>query len=266
MNIEQYRALKAQQEQQQAQQIEQPVVEPKQVEEPKPTEKPVAEEPKSTDTKEDVKLPEKIEIPSIGEVTIDELKNGYLRQSDYTRKTQELSRKSKEVEQAVQLYEQLRQNPQIAQQMFNPQNLPPSLDPTQAKIMELENKLYDMMLEREIEVLQNKYPDFEVREVLETAHTKKMTDLEDVYLLLKAQKTTENSPLDVNKLKEDIRRELLKELEAEKDSVQSIISSNDAGQIVQDNTPKLSEAEKRVARMMKLSESDYIKWRDAGRK
>ena len=172
MNIEQYRALKAQEEASKAQQqVEQPTTPP--VEETKP----VTEETKPITVEIDGK-----------EVTIEELKNGYLRQADYTRKTQQLANQRREFEDAVKLYEHLKSNPEILQQLQQVIDVPRTLDPTQAKVIELEQKVYDMMLEREIEILQNKYPDFEVREVLEMASQKQLTNLEDAYHLVKSSK------------------------------------------------------------------------------
>lgn len=46
------------------------------------------------------------------QVTVDELKNGYLRQDDYTRKTQELSKLRGESENAIVLWEALQEKPQ----------------------------------------------------------------------------------------------------------------------------------------------------------
>lgn len=257
MNLDQYRALKAQEAQESAQAPTQPA--------------PIVEQPKSDanpiETKPDVEtpVPEKINIEGIGEVSIDELKNGYLRQSDYTRKTQDVSRRAKEVEEAVAIYEQLKANPQVTEQLFGKGRMPANLDPTQSKLVEVENKLFDIMLEREIESLQSKYPDFEARTVLEIAQKKKMTNLEDAYLLAKSYKQT-NQPTNSEDYKKKLREEILKEIEQERNATHSIISSGDGGAVVKDNSPNLSEAERKVASRMKMSDAEYVKWRDAGRK
>lgn len=264
MNIEQYRALKAQES------APTPTPTVTQQTEPTPTltQTPAQTETKPIETKpvEETKpaLPDKINIEGVGEVTLDELQKGYLRQADYTRKTQEVSRKSKEVEEAVKVYEQLKTNPQLTQQVFQGQ-APKSLDPVQSKVVELENKIYDMMLEREIETLQGKYDDFEIKEVLEIAQAKNILNLEDAYLLSKSQKQSTQKPQDLEEVKKQLRQELLKELEQERKATQTIISSSDGVAVVQDNSPKLSEAERKVAGMMKMSDAEYAKWRDAGR-
>lgn len=269
MNIEQYRELKAR-EAQVSSTPEPTPTSPVEVQttfvetptETTPTSTPTESTPQNTPPT--TPITDKIMIDGIGEVTVDELKNGYLRQSDYTKKTQEISRKSKEVDEAVVLYEHLKKNPQLAGQLLQTNELPPNLDPTQLKVTQLEEKLYDMMLEKEIDSLSSRYSDFDVREVLELAHNKNITNLEDAYHLAKSYKATQQ-PVDIEKLKEQIRKDTIAELEQERKSTQSIITSNGTTQIVQDNSPKLSDAERKVAKMMRLSDDDYIKWRDVTR-
>jgi len=249
MNIEQYRALKAQEEASKAQQqVEQPTTPP--VEETKP----VTEETKPITVEIDGK-----------EVTIEELKNGYLRQADYTRKTQQLANQRRELEDAVKLYEHLKSNPEILQQLQQVIDVPRTLDPTQAKVIELEQKVYDMMLEREIEILQNKYPDFEVREVLEMASQKQLTNLEDAYHLVKSSKGGTQQTLDVEKLKEELRKEILKEIESNVET-SSIITPNGGGVVEAPDTPTLSQSEIKVATSMGMTPAEYAAWRDFGKK
>lgn len=254
MNIEQYRALKAQEETQEDSTIvEQPVTETKPVEEVIET-KPV----------------EEVEVVTVeinGEqLTLDELRNGYLRQSDYTKKTQDLSKQRNETQEAIAFYEYLKNNPQIAQQIkTNGGVVPERIDPSLSKVKELEDKMYDMMLDREIETLQGKYKDFDVREVLNTASEKGITNLEDAYHLSKSKKPTNNN-VDVDTLKEQIRKELLQEIQQEKDSTQTIISTNTEVIKTNPNLPTITEAEIKIAKHMKMKPEDYIKWRDVDKK
>lgn len=249
MNIEQYRALKAQEETSKAQpQVEQPTTPP--VVETQPT----VEETKPITVEIDGK-----------EVTIEELKNGYLRQADYTRKTQQLANQRKEVEDAVKLHEHLKNNPEILQQLQQVTDVPRTLDPTQAKVIELEQKVYDMMLEREIEILQNKYPDFEVMEVLEMASQKQLTNLEDAYHLVKSSKGGVQQTFDVEKIKEELRKELLKEIESNVET-SSIITPNGGGVVETPDTPTLSQSEIKVAASMGMTPTEYAVWRDVDKK
>ena len=249
MNIEQYRALKAQEEASKAQpQVEQPTTPP--VVETQPT----VEETKPITVEIDGK-----------EVAIEELKNGYLRQADYTRKTQQLANQRKEVEDAVKLHEHLKNNPEILQQLQQVTDVPRTLDPTQAKVIELEQKVYDMMLEREIEILQNKYPDFEVMEVLEMASQKQLTNLEDAYHLVKSSKGGVQQTFDVEKIKEELRKELLKEIESNVET-SSIITPNGGGVVETPDTPTLSQSEIKVAASMGMTPTEYAVWRDVDKK
>lgn len=234
----------------------------------------IKEENKINDNKEEptaeTKTPEKVMIDGIGEVPFDELTKGYLRQSDYTRKAQELAKQNKDAKEALELYNNLKNNPQVVEQLKQVTNVPASVDPATSKIMELEGRIYDLMLQNEIDKLQNKYSDFEVREVLQTAHDKKIVDLEDAYLLNKSKKTPQQQPVDVEVLKKQLREELLKEMEREKDT-SSIISTNDqVNPIKEVNTPKISPAEENVAKKMfrnvKNPIAEYIKWRDGGQR
>ena len=242
MNIEQYRALKLEQE-------NQPKVEETQVQ---TVEQPI------TETKPEVVEPIKVEIDG-KEVTIDELKNGYLRQADYTKKTQEVSQQRKESEEAIRFYEYLKQNPEAAEALNNTVGVPAQLDPTQSKVIELEQKMFDMMLERDIDMLTAKYDDFEVREVLELASQKGITNLEDAYKLVKSSK---GSP-DNESLKEQLRKELLIEMEQEGISTKSIISDKITQQVAPSSEVTLTPGEVKVAKGMGMSVQDYVTWRDA---
>lgn len=243
MNIEQYRALKLEQENQ-----------PKAEETPTPT---VAETTPETKPTEVEPEPIKVEIDG-KEVTIDELKNGYLRQSDYTKKTQEVARTRKETEEAVKFYEYLKQNPEAVQALQQTTTVPANLDPAQSKVIELEQKMYDMMLEQEIDKLSNKYEDFEVREVLEMARDKQLTNLEDAYKLVKSSKGLPSK----DDLKEQLRVEILKEMKDEGISTKTIINDTSTQPVAPTDTVVLSPQEVKIAKGMGMSIQDYVQWRD----
>lgn len=258
MNIEQYREIKAQEEIEKASQAS-----------VDPTLTPSA----SVDNTENIEqttpnipvvpaIPEKVTIDGVGEVSFDELKNGYLRQSDYTKKTTEVAKQKKEVEEAVTLYNYLKQNPQISQQIVDKGGFP-AFDPVQDRIKEMEEKLYDMQLQSEIEQLQHKYPDFEIRTVLETAQSKNITNLEDAYILSKGAVLNQpkDSGVNVEEIEKQLREKIMAELAIEMKGTQTIITSNSTPVEI-NNTPTLNSSEKRVAQMMGLSDSEYVKYRD----
>ena len=243
MNLDEFRALKAQEESQKTEETQ------------------VAKEEVKTEpiqTEEVIETnPNEIEIDGIGKVEINELKNGYLRQSDYTKKTQEVSKLRKEAEEAMKIAEFVKSNPQLAQSIgVEPVN------PFMNKISELEEQLYDMKLEKEIETLTNKYSDFEVLEVLQVAHDKGLTNLEDAYKIVKSNKPITQPSVNIDEIREQIKNELLKEFGVDENTkIKTVISSGANAQIT-NNAPSISEAETKVARFMKLTPEEYIKWRD----
>lgn len=243
MNLDEFRALKAQEESQKTEETQ------------------VAKEEVKTEpiqTEEVIETnPNEIEIDGIGKVEINELKNGYLRQSDYTKKTQEVSKLRKEAEEAMKIADFVKSNPQLAQSIgVEPVN------PFMNKISELEEQLYDMKLEKEIETLTNKYSDFEVLEVLQVAHDKGLTNLEDAYKIVKSNKPVTQPSVNIDEIREQIKNELLKEFGVDENTkIKTVISSGANAQIT-NNAPSISEAEAKVARFMKLTPEEYIKWRD----
>lgn len=232
---------------------------------PKPSETP-SKPPENQTEQTQTKIPETIHLEGIGEITIDELRKGYLRNKDYTQKTQEVSRQRKEAEEAIEFVKQIKENPEVLQQMASGQ-APQQFDPLIQKILELEASIYDMKIEKEIDYLQNKYDDFDVREVLEIAHSKKILNLEDAYLLSKSAKNpSSNTNINIEELKQQIRKEVLKELEADAETTRTIITPGNDGAVYEDNTPKLTDKEKKVAKHMfkdsKNPYAEYAKWKN----
>ena len=62
------------------------------------------------DSKPSLDLDAVVELPNVGEVTLRELMDGYLRQSDYTQKTQTLADQRKDMDRAVKLYDLMRED------------------------------------------------------------------------------------------------------------------------------------------------------------
>lgn len=262
MNIDEYRALKAQVQQEN---VTQPTEQPPNPTPPETPPKP-PENPNPNHEEKPNNIPNTIHIDGIGEITVDELRKGYLRNKDYTQKTQEVSKQRKEAEEAIQFLQQIKENPQILQEIANGKP-PQNFDPLIQKILELEATIYDMKVDKEIETLQRKYEDFDVREAIEIAQSKKLSNLEDAYLLSKSAKTPSNTP-NVDELKQQIRKEVLQELEADANVTRTIIAPSNDGTVYEDKTPKLSEEEKKVARNMFRKSKDpyaeYAKWKNAG--
>ena len=276
MNIDQYRAMKAQEaeqanskveEQPNAQAVESPTtpVQPSVQETPQiePTQQSGGDAETTQGTSSENKPTELSFVEIDGQqVSIDELKNGYLRQSDYTRKTQELAQQRRDVEQANEFLERLKQNPELAQQL--------GYDPQQAEIERIQQQNSDLLLERELMELSTKYDDFDEQAVLQVAFDRHIDNLEDAYLLYKqlnpvsqqqAETVQAQQPvLDVEAIKAELRAELLKELNANQDT-STLITSNGGSAPTTPQAPQLSEAELKVARNMGMTPEEYARWR-----
>lgn len=234
-----------------------------------PVEQPTQKEEVIEEVEEEVEdKPEEKFIEVDGEkISIDELSKSYLRQSDYTRKTQELAREKEEIKEALAFYNEVKNNPDAVNSLRDNVKIPRKVDPNQRAIIELEEQLYDMQLDNEINLMQSKYEDFEVRDVLEFAAEKKMTNLEDAYFLLKARgshgKDTAKEPSvkDIESMRDEIKKEIMEELKSV--STGSIISSKRTDNVESTNEVKLSDSELKVAQGMGLSKQEYSKWRDA---
>ena len=136
------------------------------------------------------------------QVPLTEAIAGYQRQADYTRKTQELSQQREQFQFASALSAALENYPKAtiellsqhygisraqAQQMVQDAE-PEYLDPVEAKYRELDQRIASFeeyqsqqAIEREIQGLQSKYSDFDVKEVVTAALRMGTDNLEGVY-------------------------------------------------------------------------------------
>lgn len=287
MNIDQYRAMvEAEKAQADSNKEEQPVDANKDNEQPPETKTQEQNEANqgsgaSSEAKTEEK-PASSEVPDT--VTIDgeaytldqikEMKLGNMRTADYTKKTQELAAQRKELKQAEEVFNFLRANPHILEQMAQvaPNAPVKGLTPEAQRVAQVEQQMADIMLERDIARLQAQYPDFNVVDVLTVADQKQITNLEDAYFIARGSKGSvtppvtqekkeekKDAPLDLEAIKAQVKADLLKELETERNT-SSIISSQGSAP-TNNETPTLSAQEDRVRQMQGLSVEEYLKWR-----
>lgn len=137
-------------------------------------------------------------------IPLSEALAGYQRQADYTRKTQELSQQREQFQFASALQSALEANPAdtinllmdhygISRQaaaniVSQTESLDDDLDPVERRYRELDQRIASFedyqnqqQVEREIQGLQSKYSDFDVKEVVSAALRMNTTDLEGVY-------------------------------------------------------------------------------------
>ncbi len=227
------------------------------------------EPPAQTETKPEVK-PIVLDGQEITSEQIKEWKNGYLRQSDYTKKTQELAKSRRELEQAVQVYNAVAQNPQIAQALVQQV---PILDPQVARIQELEAQYYDKVVENEVATLSAKYPDFNVQEVMQLAVDRKLNSLEDAYFVNKALKQTASpassstppvtSTPPVAQATPDLVKQIVDMVKAELQpppDTSSLITNQGGNAPTNTNSPQLTPEQMKTATMFNMSPEEYAKW------
>jgi hypothetical protein len=138
------------------------------------------------------------------EVSLDELRDGYQRQSDYTRKTQELASERKRLQQAEAIVSSLEADPDgtltaladaFGVQMGSPKRQTSDdgygswddsePDPTEQRIAQLETKLAQQarlqrkqQVEKQVEGLKEQYGEFDSQELYQHALTHKIGNLE----------------------------------------------------------------------------------------
>ena len=247
MNIEEYKALKEQDTQ--------------------PTE--VKEEPVQTEVKTVVDEPiveKPITVEIDGkEVTIDELSKGYLRQSDYTKKTTDVSNQKKELADAKALYDMVQSNPTLRKQLESAggnENILEKTSGEHRRIATLESELANMKLDTVLSDLQNKYPDFNETKVINEAAKRGITDLEFIYKALR----DDNGPLvDKDALRAELKAELQTELGLSKAKVPpTIMNGKKSGGAPTANAdaPNITASEKRMAKSFGMTIEEYIRNRD----
>src|SRR6185312_5912568 len=203
--------------------------------------------------------PQTITINGV-EVPLSEVEQGYLRQSDYTKKTQELSRIKSQTEVANKYFEAIQSDPEFAESIATRFDLP-FVTKEQLENQELKDAYNTLLIERDINELKQKYDDVNVQEVLQVAYEQRFEQLEDAYIFAKAQKGATTTAPDINSIKERIRQELLSELQSNVDTSTVIGTGGNATQVRSD-VPELSAAEIRVAQNMGMTIPEYAKWKN----
>ena len=204
--------------------------------------------------------PTEFEIDGIGKVTakdIQEWRQGSLRQSDYTKKTQEVARQKEELKEAVEVYNYLKQNPQLVEHLKQADGVKADVidmaNPNTAMIKDLAYKQKAMETDLKLAELKSKYGNIDEIAILQKATELRTEDLEFVHKALRFDSTSGNDAV------AKAKAELQAELEQNRKMTGTTISTRQ-GQSVQQNTVSLSDDEKRVASGMGMSEAEYAKW------
>lgn len=155
-----------------------------------------------TESAEAIEAPEGALFEVDGEwITLDEARNGYQRQADYTRKTQEVAAERKRVEQMAALASALEQNPAatlaaLAESYGVGMGQPDlaeleAMDPVERQVAELQTQLQDIQRERQLAAVDREIADFstrhqgvDVEQVMAFAVSRQLPDLETAYRVL----------------------------------------------------------------------------------
>ncbi len=143
----------------------------------------------SEETAEESTEPEKFVVDG-EELTIEQLREyrqGFMRQSDYTRKTQEIARARQEHKEALELYEYLRANPEIAQRLQDEgDDVPQNTLKDDPRVAELDMKLRRMEVESALSLIKKETPEADDVAILNIA-TQKRISVEDAYEIWKGK-------------------------------------------------------------------------------
>lgn len=207
-----------------------------------------------------------LNLDGIGEVKLDDIKEwqkGYLRQSDYTRKTQELAKQREEVATAVEVFDYLRNNPNLVSQLKQLDTegtmntgVMNQTTPEAGMLKQLWYNQKSMEIDHQVDKLKRQYGDIDEVALFNKAAELKTDNLEYAYKII----AFDNKPLNEKDLVERAKSELRNELEQSKNATKTIVSSNSTQ--MQSQQTALSSAEKRVALGMGLTESEYSKWKN----
>lgn len=188
---------------------------------------------------------------------IKEWRKGSMRQSDYTRKTQEVAKQREQYKEAVELYEFLQSNPTYAQKLAEltaEEGKADKLPITDPRVAELDLRITTMQIERDLQDIKTTDPDCDEVELLTIANDRKMP-LKDAYTLWRGQ----NFDKLIQKKLANNSAQLTEQIRKGQQVTKTLVKEGDKP------TPPaeygLSAAEKKVADGMGLSYEEYAKWR-----
>lgn len=210
-------------------------------------------------------VPEEDEAPTSyiidgEEVSIDQIKewkNAGLRQSDYTRKTQELASERNRLKDAQTLYDYLKGNPNIVEALRQVETNPniqrtlPSAEKDALQKMQVE--LQTLKIDNQIKDLHNRYGDFDENKLFQTATERNIMDLEVVLQSMLYSQGTNKAAI------EEAKKQLREELEANKEGTKTTVKKGKPKS--QPKKAKYTQQEQRVAEGLGMTIEDYLKWR-----
>lgn len=185
---------------------------------------------------------------------IREYKKGYMRQSDYTKKTQAAAQEKRENAEAREVYDFLRANPEIAKRLAEEAPEQAAKAPTMMnpELQDINVKIQTMEIEKSIELLKMKDPEMDEIEVLQIANDLRVS-VDSAYETWRGRNFDKILEQRLKKQSESITQKI----KGNSEKTKSLI------------TPKakavglhgLSDAEVSFAAKMDMTPEEYAKWK-----
>ena len=207
-------------------------------------------------TNDDSGAPEFFEIDGekLSVDDIREYKKGFLRQSDYTRKTQEIAKLRREHQEAIELYNYLRGNPELVQKLLEEEPQAPAqnlaIDP---RLHELDLKVRTLEIEKTLGQIKRDFPEANEIEILQIA-TEKMIPVEDAFEMWKGK----NLDKIVDKKVKTQSNELIDNIKTKGERTKTLMKPTGKAP---DAKLGLSDAEISFARKVGMSPEEYKKYK-----
>lgn len=197
--------------------------------------------------------------------TIREWRRGNLRQSDYTKKTQELSRQRKEAEEALEIYNYLMANQELVKILVehdtgnNSKEVSSKLDPVQKQIQELQSQLRVKDIDAELSAITSKDKDVTDIELLEIANENRC-DIRQAYNLWRGA----NVDKLLAKREKEITEKLKAEIQKNQTETRTLINPSDTK--VEVENYGLSDTEIAMCERLNMTPQEYANYKNPNKK
>lgn len=191
---------------------------------------------------------------------IREFKKGNMRQSDYTRKTQEISRLRNENKEALEVYQYLSSKPELLEKLIEfdnngtPQTVKDNLNPALKEVQDLKRQMFSKEIDKQLSEICSKDKLVTDVELLEIAN-KYRCEIDEAYTFYKGANAEKYSKAS----REDIKKSLLAELKKNGDATATLIAGADKKNS-DGETYGLSDQQLMFAKMYGMTPKEYIKY------
>lgn len=185
---------------------------------------------------------------------IKEFKKGYMRQSDYTKKTQMAAQERKENAEALELYNFLRDNPEIAKQLSElaPEKAGVAKQIASPELQNIQIQLTTMEIDKALDSIRAKDPDADEVAILNLA-------IEDNITVDKAYKQWKGENFDniLKKRLEEQSKNITETMKKTKEQTKTLITPKTK----QVDNFGLNAEQVEMAEKLHMSLEEYAKWR-----